>query len=134
MSDRCERCGEVRNPDGQCACPKQQAQSELAAPAGSARAYADEQVEWLLGQIELIGKLKESDNRKLLWLGMNTKAWKALDVGGVEAEIFGEIENRLYPEYDGETVTFEEWGWRTPTGDIRYLPNDQAMPQEERRQ
>lgn len=35
MSDRCPRCGEVPNPDGQCACPKQQAASSLAVPAGS---------------------------------------------------------------------------------------------------
>jgi hypothetical protein len=95
----------------------------LAAPTGSEKTWTDEQLNWLLREIELNAKLKEADNKKLLWLAMNTAPWKSLDVMGVEAEIFGEIENRLYPEYDGETVTFEEWGWRTPTGDIRYLPN-----------
>lgn len=70
--------------------------------------------------MELMSKLKEADNRKLLWLAKNTKAWKDADMFGVEAEIYAEIENRLYPEYDGETVTFEEWGWRTPEGDVRY--------------
>lgn len=74
--------------------------------------------------MELVGKLKEAENKKLLWLAMSTTAWKSVDVMGVEAEIFSEIENRLYPEYDGETVTFEEWGWKTPVGEIRYLPNE----------
>lgn len=36
MSDRCQRCGEVPNPDGSCACPKQQAPNSLAATMGSA--------------------------------------------------------------------------------------------------
>jgi len=96
---------------------------------GSAKTWTDEQLNWLLREIELNAKLKEADNKKLLWLAMNTAPWKSLDVMGVEAEIFGEIENRLYPEYDGETVTFEEWGWKTPDGEIRYLPNGQAHPQ-----
>lgn len=100
-------------------------QSELAPATSSAKRWTDEECNWLLQQMDLMSKLKETDNRKLLWLGMNTKAWKSLDVGGVEAEIFGEIENRLYPEYNGETVTFEEWGWNTPEGEIRYLPNNE---------
>jgi hypothetical protein len=54
---------------------------------------------------------------------MNTEAWKSLDVVGIDSAIFAEIESRLYPEYDGKTVTFEEWGWKTPGGEIRYLPN-----------
>lgn len=108
----------------QFASEKPKSEATLAAPSGSAKTWTDEQLNWLLQEIELNAKLKEADNKKLLWLAMNTAPWKSLDVMGVEPEIFGEIENRLYPEYDGETVTFEEWGWRTPTGDIRYLPND----------
>lgn len=104
-----------------------QGQPESAArlpPApGSAKRWTDEDIHWLLGEMELNAKLKEADNRKLLWLAMNTEAWKSVGVMGVEADIFAEIESRLYPEYDGETVTFEDWGWRTPDGEIRYLPN-----------
>ena len=99
---------------------------EGAAPCSAKRQWTDEECHWLIREIELMSKLKEADNRKLLWLAKNTKAWKDADMFGVEAEIYAEIENRLYPEYDGETVTFEEWGWRTPEGDVRYLPNDQA--------
>jgi len=93
-----------------------------AAPC-SAKTWTDKELQWLLKEMETMSKLKESDNRKLLWLAMNTKPWKSLDVVGIESEIFSEIENRLYPEYDGETVKFEEWGWKTPDGEIRYLPN-----------
>jgi hypothetical protein len=89
----------------------------------TAKKWTDEEIQWLLNEIKTMAKLKESDNRKLLWLAMNTRVWKSVDVLGIEVEIFTEIENRLYPEYDGETVTFEAWGWRTPTGDIRYLPS-----------
>lgn len=89
----------------------------------SAKHWTDEDFRWLLGEMELNAKLKEADNRKLLWLAMSTEAWKSVGVMGVEADIFAEIESRLYPEYDGDTVTFQEWGWRTPDGDIRYLPN-----------
>lgn len=105
-----------------------------AAPCSAKRRWTDEECNWLLREMELMSKLKEADNRKLLWLAMNTKAWKEADVLGVEAEIYAEIENRLYPEYDGETVTFEEWGWRTPNGDVRYLPNGELSDREQGKQ
>lgn len=56
MSDRCQQCGEVLNPDGQCACPKQKAASSLAAPTGSATddvfflANVDHTVDYVLDQ------------------------------------------------------------------------------------
>lgn len=90
---------------------------------GSAKSWSKEELSWLLGEIELNTKLKEADNRKVLWLAMNTRLWKERDMIGLETEILNEVENRLYPEYDGETVTFEDWGWKTPDGEIRYLPN-----------
>lgn len=84
--------------------------------------WTDEQYRWLLGAMELTTKLQDADNRKILWLAMNTSAWKSADVVGVEADILAEVENRLYPEYDGDTVSYTEWGWQTPDGEIRYLP------------
>lgn len=100
---------------------------ESAAPKGSAK-WSNEDLQWLVGEIGRHTAIKESDNRKILWLAMNTKAWLNVDLGSVEADILGEIENRLYPEFDGETVTFEKWGWKTPEGEIRYLPKHQAQP------
>lgn len=83
--------------------------------------WTEEHFNWLIRAIETMSKLKEADNKKLLWLAMNTSVWKSVDLMSTEGDILTEIENRLYPEYDGETVKFEEWGWSTPTGDIRYL-------------
>ena len=100
-----------------------EAKPPVAGSATGSAKWSKEELSWLLGEIELNSKLKEADNRKLLWLAMNTRPWKERDMIGVETEILNEVENRLYPEYDGETVTFEEWGWKTPDGEIRYLPN-----------
>lgn len=86
----------------------------------------DEQIDWLIGEAKMTAKVAEADNRKLLWLAMTSRIWKQVPMGGAVGAIFTEIENRLYPEYDGEKVTFEEWGWRTPEGDIRYLQNEKA--------
>ena len=110
--------------------PSGEAGRGLGAAPCSAK-WSNEELSWLLGEIELNAKLKESDNRKLLWLAMNTMLWKERDMIGVETEILNEVENRLYPEYDGETVTFEEWGWRTPDGDVRYLPNAEVSDGDE---
>ena len=67
-----------------------------------------------------VTKLKEADNKKILWLAMGTEAWRD-SLFDLTADIFAEIECRLYPEYDGDLVTRQEWGWKTPEGDIRYL-------------
>lgn len=48
------------------------------------------------------------------------KAWTDTPIMTVAETILTEIENRLYPEYDGETVTVTEHGWMTPEGEIRY--------------
>lgn len=117
--DLCPSCNAANNTDRK-ECWR--CNFSLAGATGSAGKWTDKDLTWLLGEIDMHSKLKEADNRKLLWLAMNTPMWKHLDMIGVVSAIFTEVENRLYPEYDGETVTFEEWGWRTPTGDIRYLP------------
>ena len=100
-----------------------QQQDGHAGIASLRRQFTDEGCLLLLNEMELLAKLKECDNRKLLWLAKNTKAWKEADLFGVEAGIYAEIENRLYPEYDGENVTFQNWGWLTKEGEIRYLPD-----------
>jgi len=68
-------------------------------------------------------KLNAADNRKILWLAMQTEPWLNCDPMSTAADILAELESRMYPEYDGESVTFHEWGWQTPDGEIRYLPN-----------
>ena len=44
-----------------------------------------------------------------------------MNIGSIEDNIVGEISDRLYPEYDGEKVTFQDYGWKTPEGDIVYV-------------
>lgn len=66
--------------------------------------------------------IRRDQNRKLLWLAKQLKGWQT-DLFTLDGDILNEIENRLYPEYDGATVTFENWGWNTPEGEIRYLPS-----------
>lgn len=83
----------------------------------------DEQANNLMEWMRLSFALEECDNRKLLWLftqairpWLNDKA-----INGVEGEIINQIENRLVPEYDGETFYMTETGWMTPDGPINYL-------------
>lgn len=96
-------------------------QAAAVAP-GSASRWTDDQIRWLMRETDLWSSVAQADNKKLLWLAMQTQTWKALPLEGPDAAIFTEIENRLFPEYDGDTVTCEEWGWKTPESEIRYLP------------
>ncbi len=61
------------------------------------------------------------DDRKLLWLLLTTPQFKDWPMTGPVSAIRDEIENRLYPEYDGDKVSFQEWGWSTPDGEVRYV-------------
>ena len=67
--------------------------------------------------------LRECDNKELCWLFERTSAFNELNILSVDAAIFYEISDRLYPEFDGDEVTSEEWGWKTPEGDIVYDEN-----------
>jgi len=78
------------------------------------------QLERIVRAIEMAHTVKQYDNKKLLWFAMQTKAWTDTPIMTVAETILTEIENRLYPEYDGETVTVTEHGWMTPEGEIRY--------------
>ena len=76
----------------------------------------------LLEMIETSYALKQADNRKILWLAMQTPAWKLVaETYDLQNDIFNEIENRLYPEYDGDKVKATDFGWETPEGEVRYV-------------
>ncbi len=81
----------------------------------------DAQAAQLMHDIKVHASISEADNRKLLWLAIQLPFWNTAAFG-TDAAILSEIENRLYPEYDGENVKLQEWGWSTPDGDIAYLP------------
>lgn len=66
-------------------------------------------------------ELEKVDNKKLLWLLLNTPQFKDWPMDGPISAIRGAIEDRLYPEYDGDKVQITERGWKTPEGEINYL-------------
>jgi hypothetical protein len=83
----------------------------------------------LVEDAHFAGDLNECDNRKLLWLAMQTKAWKDTPILGKDAAILAEIESRLYPEYDGDKVKMTDWGWDVCGGEVRYVLDHAAQEQ-----
>ena len=93
----------------------------------------------LVEDIEIFARAKEKmggvDNRMLLWL---LKGTVLLDVPmfSYQSALVDELEDRLYPDYDGDTVKMEDFGWRTPEGLVIYTDtfctevheNDQTCP------
>jgi hypothetical protein len=77
----------------------------------------------LIEDIEAFQRAKEKmghvDDRMLLWL---LKGTVLLDVPmfSYQSALIDELEDRLYPEYDGDTVQLEDFGWSTPDGLIIY--------------
>ena len=60
MSDRCEKCGEVPNPDGQCACPSRISESSFAAPP--LLGCRDKQLAERLGSVCVSGDVLTGDS------------------------------------------------------------------------
>jgi len=81
---------------------------------------SEEGLKRILRAIEATNTVKQFDNKKLLWVAMQTKAWTDTPIMTFAEAILSEIENRLYPEFDGEMVVCTEFGWQTPDGEIRY--------------
>ena len=64
-------------------------------------------------------QIEKIDDRMLLWL---LKGTVLLDVPmfSYKSALVGELEDRLFPEYDGDKVKLEDFGWSTPDGLIIY--------------
>lgn len=77
----------------------------------------------LIDDIDIFNRAKEKmskiDDKMLLWL---LKGTNLLDVPvfSYHAALVDVLEDRLYPEYDGDKVRMEDFGWRTPEGLIIY--------------
>lgn len=73
----------------------------------------------LLEEIDIYKRAKAEmgtiDDKMLLWLLLGTVL---LDVPmfSYQSALIDELEDRLYPEYDGDKVKMEPFGWRTPDG------------------
>ncbi len=84
---------------------------------------AEKALKFLLGMVSDAKRIEAMDNRELLWRCMNTPFWKrvnSMPLNSPTVNLLAELENRMYPEYDGDNVEFMPWGWKTPEGDIRY--------------
>lgn len=77
----------------------------------------------LLEEIDIYKRAKEKmariDDKMLLWL---LKGTTLLDVPvfTYQSALVDELEDRLFPEYDGDKVKLEDFGWSTPDGLIIY--------------
>ena len=81
----------------------------------------EKQFQTLITMVERSKKLENMDNKKLLWIAKKLGICDEIEVFSPLDDVWAEIENRLYPEYDGIEITWEEWGWKTPDGEIRYF-------------
>ncbi|HKX31224.1 MAG TPA: hypothetical protein VJ302_26275 [Blastocatellia bacterium] len=76
--------------------------------------------EWFYKLAIFNDALTKMDDRQLLWCLMKSRLWER-PIGSTEDMILQELADRLYPEFDGENVIWQPWGWLTPTGEIRYV-------------
>jgi hypothetical protein len=64
--------------------------------------------------------LEDADDRKLLWLLLNCGLLDERVPFSLADAVLDRIEDKLYPEYDGDKVKIAEYGWETPEGPIIY--------------
>lgn len=70
-------------------------------------------------------RIAKMDNRELLWWTLQTEMYQNMPIdGSFEEALRGELEDRLYPEYNGDSVKLADWGWITPEGPIVYIKTD----------
>lgn len=83
--------------------------------------------ERLVALMEIKGRLAKMDNRKLAWLIANS-CLMDFEIGTPEAELVQAAVERLFPEWDEETVLITPRGWQTPEGEIIYLKDVKIDP------
>lgn len=97
---------------------------------GTREEYEKRTFEFLAGEMEAISATLGMDDKQLLWYLMQTDFWKDFPCTGVQGALLDRLSDRLYPEYDGETVYSTETGWHTPQGEINYkAANTQEVQQ-----
>jgi hypothetical protein len=60
------------------------------------------------------------DNAQLVWLWIGTETAKHMKAFTADDDLLDVILERLWPGWDGETITIQEWGWMTPDGPLIY--------------
>lgn len=72
-------------------------------------------------------QLFDGDDKRLVW-SLYAAFCQVTQLGSAAARVLTLIAKRLYPEFDGRNVRWEEWGWSLPDGqEIRY---DTDLPKE----
>jgi hypothetical protein len=73
------------------------------------------------------------DNRELCWHFIEFVDSLNLGITNPADSMCETIVDRLYPEYDGDEITRQEYGWLTPEGRVEYLfSNSPVLASEER--
>lgn len=86
---------------------------------------SDKFAKHILEECATSARVDAMDNRELLWWLLHSPMMENVDEQeGFFRWIRGEVEDRLYPEYDGDKVKLTEWGWETPDGPIIYIKTD----------
>ena len=84
------------------------------------RAEKDARLEFFADMVHLYIALADADNRKLAWLLLSCPAYA--EGTRPSMDIIAEAVHRLYPEYlDNDAITWQEYGWSTPEGQMRYV-------------
>lgn len=78
------------------------------------------QAQRLIEWVKVQDKFNSMDNKELCWNSINFANSLDLDITGSADAMICTIQDRLYPEYDGEKIKWTETGWETPDGEINY--------------
>jgi hypothetical protein len=82
--------------------------------------------DWIFKQIHWLPRLAKMDNKELLHHLLRIGVQSHLDADG---ELFwGELEDRLFPEYDGDNIEHHEWGWKYKNGE-HIVYHQELVPQ-----
>lgn len=75
-------------------------------------------IQRFMKMMRLQQRFRTMDNRELCWHFIEFTNSLNLDIDSEADQLCETIVERLYPEYDGNDITREDWGWQTPQGRI----------------
>lgn len=66
-----------------------------------------------------LDKIDHIDDKALLWF-LSKAVIPDVELLSYQDALISKLEDRLYPEYDGDKVVLTDYGWSTPEGAIVY--------------
>lgn len=76
-------------------------------------------IKFIFDESKIHERVQKMDDAELLWWVVKVLV-KKVDLMGVESHLLSALEDRLYPEYDGQNVQMTYTGWKTPEGEVTY--------------